>query len=646
MRVLLIFISFFIYLGSALGQTPTPTNESEQDTAQGEKVRVIYADLQRTVKVGNDFDRFLEGNVQIIKDSTYFYCDTARLNDNFLKAWGDVSMIKTDSLEVYADSMIYDLETEEADIYGSVYIKNKDQVLFSDYIHYNDRVDIAYYTDKAILKNNNVVLKSKRGEFRTRQDLAIFSQKVSVQDEDFELYADTLLYNTALNKAIFQGPTNILMDSATVYCEAGYFLMDEERGLFQQNARYVSETDTAVAIEIKADGIKNEVEMIGDAVYKSKTTYAEGDYIKYNQETGEVIVKGDGYVKDGSQELKSDVINYNKETKQFSSEGRTTINDETSELVADNIDALDDKGIAIGDVIFQDTTNGFRIDSEFLEFDNGNSAYNKAYNKEGKALLRSKLEGNDSLFISSDTLFRFQAIEIDTVISLAEDSTEIKTVTIDTTDFLTAYNGVKIFSNSFQAACDSMAYNTTDSVLTLYVKPVMWSDTSQFKGDTIVMHFDSSTIDEVHLFPNSFIMNSSDEIFYNQIAGKRTEVFFTGGEIDSMTIVGNAQSIYYLLDEDNAYVGVNKTVCSSMTFLFEDQLDHINFKTEPTSNMYPMSTNHTTLQLKGYGWQGERRPQTKSVVSSTLIDEIIKQTEEESPPDTESKETQDKPEKD
>jgi lipopolysaccharide assembly outer membrane protein LptD (OstA) len=257
MRVLLIFISFFIYLGSALGQTPTPTNESEQDTAQGEKVRVIYADLQRTVKVGNDFDRFLEGNVQIIKDSTYFYCDTARLNDNFLKAWGDVSMIKTDSLEVYADSMIYDLETEEADIYGSVYIKNKDQVLFSDYIHYNDRVDIAYYTDKAILKNNNVVLKSKRGEFRTRQDLAIFSQKVSVQDEDFELYADTLLYNTALNKAIFQGPTNILMDSATVYCEAGYFLMDEERGLFQQNARYVSETDTAVAIEIKADGIKN-----------------------------------------------------------------------------------------------------------------------------------------------------------------------------------------------------------------------------------------------------------------------------------------------------------------------------------------------------------------------------------------------------
>ncbi len=645
MKKYILFILFFSYLSIALGQTPTLNTSTEQDTSKGEKVRVIYADLQRTVKVGNDFDRFLEGNVQIIKDSSYFYCDTARLNDNFLMAWGDVSMIKTDSLEVYADSMIYDLTTEEADIYGSVYVKNKDQILFSDYIHYNDRVDIAYYTDKAILQNKTVELKSKRGEFRTRENLAIFSQKVSVKDEDFELFADTLLYDTKLNKAIFQGPTNILIDSAAVYCEAGYFLLDEEQGLFQENPKYYSEKDTAVALEIKVDGIKNEVELIGEAVYTSENTYAEGDYIKYNQETGEVIVKGDGYVKDGIQELKSEVINYNKETKQFSSEGRTKINDKTSELVADNIDALDDKGIAIGDVIFKDTVNGFRIDSDFLEFDNGNDAYNKAYNEEGKAIMRSSLEDNDSLFIAADTLFRFQSILVDTLISYAEDSTEMITISRDTTDFLTAYHDVKIYSESFQAACDSMAYNTSDSILTLYVRPVMWSDTSQFKGDTIIMYFDSSTIDQVDLFPKSFIMNSPDEVFYNQISGKRTEVFFTKGEIDSMTVMGNAQSVYYLQDESKAYVAVNKTICSGMVFHFEEQLDHIDFDTEPTSNMYPMSTNHTTLQLEGYGWQADRRPNQKSDLHEILVNEMILQQEEEKKKEEESPPPQDPPEK-
>ena len=159
MRGIITFLLCFGFIGLALGQTP---NAEEQDTSSSEKIRVIYADLQRTIKVGNDFDRFLEGNVQIIKDSSFFYCDTARLNDNFLKAWGDVSMIKNDSLEVFADSMVYDLNTEEADIYGSVYIKNKGQVLFSDYFHFDDKVDIAYYTDKAILKDGTVELKSKR----------------------------------------------------------------------------------------------------------------------------------------------------------------------------------------------------------------------------------------------------------------------------------------------------------------------------------------------------------------------------------------------------------------------------------------------------------------------------------------------------
>ncbi len=637
MKLIYSIIWILLACGVALGQTPNPKTV-EQDTTQGEKVRVIYADLQRTIKVGNDFDRFLEGSVQIIKDSSYFYCDTARLNDQFLKAWGDVSMIKTDSLEVYADSMVYDLETEEADIYGSVYIKNKDQVLFSDYIHYNDRVDIAYYTDKAILKNKSVELKSRRGEFRTRENLAIFSKQVSVKDEEFELYADTLLYNTELNKTIFQGPTHILMDSAKIYCEAGYFLMDEEQGLFQENPRYEGKTDTAIAIEIKVDGIKNEVELIGDAIYNGETTYAEGDYIRYNEETGEVTVKGNGYVRDGKQELSSDVIFYNKETKEFSSEGRTSVNDATSQLMADNIDSEDSRGIATGNVIFQDTTNGIRIDSEFLEFDQGEGAYNKAYNKKGKALLRSRIDEQDSLFISADTLYSFQVITADTLISYAEDSTEVTTIHIDTTDYLSGYHGVKIYSNDFQAACDSLSYNTSDSILTLYVNPIMWSDTSQFTGDTIVMYFDSSTIDEVHLFPRSFIMNSPDEIFYNQIAGKRTETFFTGGKIDSMTVDGNAQSIYYLLDENNAYIGVNKTVCSAMTFIFKEQLDHINFKTEPTSNMYPMTTNHSSLRLTGYGWQEKRRPSSKEQLSLMLKgigeienDEVPDSTETDNP---------------
>lgn len=592
---------------------------SSQDTSKGEKIQVIYADLQRSIQTELGFDRYLEGNVQIIKDSSFFYNDTSRINDLFLKSWGDVSMIKSDSLEVYADSLVYEIDAEEADIYGSVYVIYRDQVLFSDYIHYDDKNDIAYYTDKAILKNGSVELKSKRGEFRTQEDLAIFSQTVSVKDTAFELYADSLLYNTALNKAIFQGPTDIILDSATVYCEGGYYLMDEKKGYFKDNAQYFGLKDTATADEIKADGVNNQVEMIGNAVYVGETTYAEGEYIRYNQETGEVEVRGDGYVKDGDQELRSDVIFYNKTTKKFSSEGRTNVASENSELIADNIQALDKNGIATGQVVFKDTLNGIRIDSETLEFDQGNASYNKAYSDGEKALLRSEFEDKDSMFISADTLFSFQQISHDTLSSMGPDSIEQISISSDTLDLLTAYYGVKIYNNSFQAVCDSLAFNTKDSILTLYKNPVMWSDTSQFQADTIMIYFAGNTVDRIELFPKSFISNSADEVFFNQVKGKRSIAYFTEGKIDSMNVKGNAQSIYYLMDEDNAYIGVNKTECTSMTFYFAETLQDIFFETEPTSKIFPMeTTNHDAIKLEGFSWLSDLRPKDKTDISDKL----------------------------
>ena len=609
-----IVLFFFLLLGSLFGQS---NRTSEADTSKNEKIEVVYADLQRSIQVDGGFDRYLEGNVQIIKDSSFFYCDTARLNDVLLKSWGDVSMIKNDSIEVYADSMVYEIKNEEADIYGSVYVRNGDQVLFSDYIHYDDKNDIAYYTNKAILRNKSVELKSKRGEFRIKENLALFSQTVSVRDSAFELFADTLLYDTKLNKAIFQGPTYIVMDSANIYCEAGYFLLNDQFGVFRENAKYIGSGDTAIADEIRADGLKNEVEMIGNAFYFSETTYAEGDYIRYNDETGEVEVNGNGYVKDGVQELRSDIIFYNRETKKFSSEGRTTVQSESNILTADKIEALDKMGLATGGVIFKDTSNGIRIDSYFLEFDQTDSGKNKAYNRDStKAILRSLMDGEDSLFISADTLNSFKEVVIDSTF-MEVDSTWI--VKYDTISYLTAYYGVQVFNSQFQAVCDSLAYNTKDSILTLYKNPLMWSDTSQFRGDTIRMYFKNKTLNELELFPNSFILNSPDEIFFNQIKGKETNVYFTDGQLDSMEVNGNAQTIYYLQDENKEYIGVNKTECSSMIFFFKDQLDHIDFETEPTSKMFPMNgIDHNTLKLEGYKWEIGRRPLKKEDLSERL----------------------------
>lgn len=626
MRILVFLVIILTSMSHVHGQE---SNASEQDSSKA-RFKVIYAETHRGVRDGADFDRFLEGNVQIVKDSSFIYCDGARLNDKLLKAWGDFSMIKADSIKLFTDSIHYDIETQLAKLKGSVLIHHGKQILFSDNIRYDDARDIAYYTDKAILRDSTLELKSKRGSFHIQDNMAYFSQQVSVIDSLFKLYADTLKFNTALRKAIFQGPTNIIMDTVQVYCEAGYFLTEAQYGVFKQNARYTGKQDTATADSIKVNGKTNEIILAGNAQYTSSSMQAKGAYIYYNTDSGQVQIKGKGYVKDGSRIVEGEDFEYNRKTGTFSSKGRSTMVDGSSIFSADDVASEDGIGIAKGQVEWIDTLNNIRIDSDFLEFDQNNKMNNKAYGAELKPLLSIEMNRGDTLFICPDTLHSFQQVTLDSIVRFDQDSVRTVEFQQDTTDFLIAYYYVQLYSEDFQGVCDSLVFNTKDSILTMYQQPILWSDTSQFKGDTIVMRFDQSKLKEIDLFPNSFILNSPDEIFFNQIKGKRTQAFFEAGKIDSMIVTGNAQSVYYLQDEDKAYVGVNTTVCSNMTFLFDDQLKDILFNKEPESKLYPMDqVDHTSIRLEGYSWDAKKRPMDVKTIRKRIAKQTILSTEDE-----------------
>lgn len=637
-------VSIILFL--SLGQSILAQEVS--DTTKKEKIKVVYADLQRTILENNKYKRFLEGNVQITKDSSYFYSDTAMLSEEYLLAWGNVSMLKNDSIEVYADSMAYDIIKEEAHIYGSVYVKNGTQILFSDYIHYDDKVDIAYYFDKAILKDDSTEVRSKRGEFRLQSSTAIFSEKVSVKNNQFELYADTLVYLINEDKAIFEGPTRIIQDESNIYCEDGYYNIEDQQGLFSKNASYQSKKDQASADSIRFDGLSKEVEMMGNAHYTSNTTEASGDVIYYNDITKTVEVTGHAYVKDNDQELKGKKISYNKETKVFNSDGRSKITMDEGNLVANIIESIDGQGVASGDIILEDTINHLMINGDNLKFNQENKEYRISGNDQ-QALFRGQTNGTDSMYMVADTFHVYTAIDIDTIITWQVDTLFLKNmkeerkdslmlsqsidtlyseldsnlfkvyyldsiknidIRIDTTDYMSAFKNVKIIDQDIQITCDSLLYNTTDSIITLYNRPIMWSDTTQFKADTIIIYLKNKKIDKVDMRPNALIINTTDEIYFNQIRGKRITAFFKEGNIDSMNIKGNAQSIYYMLDDNEAYVGVNSTDCSAMTFYFSDKkLKNVLFETKPTSTMYPMDqVNHREIELKGFKWWINRRP--------------------------------------
>lgn len=113
---------------------------------------------------------------------------------------------------------------------------------------------------------------------------------------------------------------------------------------------------------------------------------------------------------------------------------------------------------------------------------------------------------------------------------------------------------------------------------------------------------------------------------YNQIKGKFIHSLLDSNELKKMIIRGNAESIYLVKDEDDAYLGPNYTSCSHMIFYFEDKdLDDIKFYTTPDSNLTPIEkAGQTELNLPGFNWQASKRPlNARSIVkrSKTIINE-------------------------
>ena len=105
---------------------------------------------------------------------------------------------------------------------------------------------------------------------------------------------------------------------------------------------------------------------------------------------------------------------------------------------------------------------------------------------------------------------------------------------------------------------------------------------------------------------NIELQHGSVLVLANMLEQSRT----TDDELRMMQVLGNGESVYYVLDETDAYIGVNKTICSEMLLNFgNNEITDIRFFTKPNGQFTPMrQANHDVLRLEGFRWLIEQRP--------------------------------------
>ena len=209
-------------------------------------------------------------------------------------------------------------------------------------------------------------------------------------------------------------------------------------------------------------------------------------------------------------------------------------------------------------------------------------------------------EEKDTLYLHADTL------------KATFDTTENRTKE------LFAYHHTKFYRNDIQGACDSLYFNMADSVISMYNKPVLWSDKNQLTADTVRILTGKNTIKQMYLINTAFIVSSDTTDKFNQIRGKNMIAYFVKNELSTIDVNGNAETVYYVREDDKSLIGCNKAQGSKMRLYVSDsKIERIVYFDKPLGNMLPDKDVPADQRLlKGFSWRIKNRPANRDDIFS------------------------------
>ncbi|ADV50015.1 protein of unknown function DUF1239 [Cellulophaga algicola DSM 14237] len=147
--------------------------------------------------------------------------------------------------------------------------------------------------------------------------------------------------------------------------------------------------------------------------------------------------------------------------------------------------------------------------------------------------------------------------------------------------------------------------------------PVIWNGENQMTGDSIHLISDLKTekLDSLKVIKNAFIV-SSDTIGktgYNQAKGIDLYGKFIENSLDEVDLIGNTEVVYWMYNDDQELIGINKTICSKINITFnENDVEDLTFYVDPDGAIFPEKDLEEELRiLKGMVWRGDERIMTK-----------------------------------
>ena len=482
----------------------------------------------------------------------------------------------------YAPYMTFEEDKPDATILtrdGSdqVHIKHKGIEMWCDEAIYYGKEDfIEAYGSVRVKQGDSINMTSKYVEYSGKTQLAYASGDVVLIDPDSKLYTDILHFDRIKQQAYYNQKGKVVRDtSGTITSTVGRYYVNSKKYQFVDNVKLVNpeyEIDTERLDFYTESGYAF---MFGPTTITSETSviYCERGFYNTNNDTGYFVKKSK--------------INYDDRIV----EGDSVYFDRNKNFAS-----------ATNNITVIDTLNKSIIKGHYAEvFREKDSVF---ITKRALAITEQE---NDSIFMHSDTL----------MVTGPPDERIIR-----------GYYNAKMFKSNLSGKADSIHmnqktgltqlinfYDVDADAFSIKEHPVLWHFESQITGDSIhlISNTKNETLDSLKVFNSAFVI-SKDSLGdgFNQISGKVLYGLFENNELNTIDVIKNAETIYYLRNSENELVGIDKSKSGSIKiFISENQIDELRKINQIGGKTYPEEDfPEKERKLKGFIWRNEERPRT------------------------------------
>lgn len=448
-------------------------------------------------------------------------------------------------------------------------------------IYYQEENKLRAIGNILLQQGDSIEMIGERINYDGNLKLAKAWGDVVLTSTDMTLSTDTLYWDRAIQEAYYNDFGTVVDSANTLTSQVGRYYMVPKKYQFLDKVHIENPQYTIDSEQLDYYTATKNAYMYGPTTIKGEeyTIYCERGFYDTTIEQGYGI--------------KNTKINYNNRI----IEGDSVYFDKTREFAS-----------ATNNITITDTINNGIIRAHYAEVFKAKDSLFAT-----KRAVSISLVQNDSLYMHGDTL----------MVTGKPDAR-----------ILRAFRNAKFFKNGLSGKSDSIHSEEKTGITQLIRNPILWNMENQMTGDSIYLISDLETekLDSLKVIDNAFIV-SFDTIGkqgYNQAKGKDLFGKFIDNELKIIDLISNTEVIYYLYNDDDELVGIDKTICSKITLFMENnEIEDISFFIDPDGDISPeKDMPENTRKLEGFIWRGDERILTKDDIfdedDNNLVLPIIK----------------------